>query len=146
MMKTILAGCLLVCLSVSSFAQEEKPLCPTHIQSPGYPRIARAAHVEGKLVLFVTIDLGGNVTDVVVTNDGKPLELLKRDTIFNVRSWRFTKPSSAPYRQTIVYDYEIDRTLPLDDPRTSVTFDLPDRVTIVTSGVSIQTDRTTKKN
>jgi TonB family protein len=145
-MRTVLAACLLVWFSGSSFGQEEKPLCPTHIQSPGYPRIARVAHVEGKLVLSVTIDAGGDVTDVVVTNDGKSLELLKRDTIFNARTWRFTKPPLAPYKQTIVYEYEIDRALPLDDPRTSVTFDLPGRVTIVTSGVSIQTDRTTNKN
>jgi len=48
--------------------------------------------------------------------------------------------------ETIVYDYEIDESLPLDDPKVNVKFDLPDHVTIVASDVSMQTDHSTKKN
>lgn len=85
-MRTILAGCLLVWLSGSSFGQEEKPLCPRHIETPGYPQIARVAHVEGILTLAVTIDADGNVTDAEVTNDDKRagVALLKRFAILNV--------------------------------------------------------------
>jgi TonB family protein len=147
-MRTILAGCLLVWLSGSSFGQEEKPLCPRHIETPGYPQIARVAHVEGILTLAVTIDADGNVADAEVANDDKRagVALLKRFAIFNVRTWIFTKPPSVPYKVTIVYDYEIDKSLPLDDPKVNVKFDLPDHVMIVASDVSTQTDHSTKKN
>ena len=90
------------------------------------------------MALSTTIDADGKVTDAEVTNDGKWVALLKRSTISNIGHWTFTKPPFAPYKQTIVYDYQIDDSLPLDGS-SNVIFDLPDRVTIVGSGVSVQT-------
>jgi hypothetical protein len=55
------------------------------------------------------------------------------------------KPPLAPYKQTIVYDYEIDESVPLDGP-TQVTFDLPERVTIVARSRSLQASGSTEKN
>lgn len=65
------------------------------------------------------------------------MPLLEIGAISNIRHWTFTKPPFAPYKQTIVYDYQIDDSLPLDGP-TKVVFDLPDRVTIVTSNVPLE--------
>ena len=93
----------------------------------------------------MTIDADGNVHDAEATNDEKSVTLLKLSTISNIRHWTFMKPPFAPYKQTIVYDYKIDDSLPPDGP-TNVTFDLPDRVTIVTSGRSVQTSRSAEKN
>ena len=50
-----------------------------------------------------------------------------------------------PYKQAILYDYKIDESLPVDGPDT-VTFGLPDRVTIIASNRSVQTEQSTKKN
>ena len=145
-MRTITVGSLLLWLAASCFGQGQTPLCPRHIEPPGYPRIARVAHVTGKLVLSVTIDADGHVADAELTNESRLTGLLKKGALSNMRRWTFTKPPSAPYKETIVYDYEIDDSLPLDDPNTYVKFDLPDRVTISTSGTSVQTSRPANNN
>jgi TonB family protein len=145
-MRAITVGSLLLWLAASCFGQDQIPLCPKHIESPGYPRIARVAHVTGKLVLSVTIDADGNVADAELTNESRLMGLLKKAALSNLRRWTFTRPPSAPYKETIVYDYEIDDALPVDDPNTYVKFDLPDRVTIATSRLSVQTSRPTNKN
>jgi hypothetical protein len=143
-MKVKIFGCLVLWLVGPCFGQEVKSLCPRHIEPPFYPHIAATAHVYGKFVLSVTIDADGNVQDAEATNDGKWVALLKLSTISNIRHWTFTNPPFAPFKQTIVYDYKIDDSFPLDGP-TIVSFDLPDRVTIVTSGVSVQTTVTGEK-
>jgi len=115
-----------------------------HIETPIYPSIAQIAHVTGKVTLMLTIDADGKVGDVkAVTME--LTRLLEHASVTNVRRWTFAKPSAAPYKQTVVYDYDIDGSLPLDGP-TKVTFDLPERVTIVGSGRSVQTSNSTQKN
>jgi TonB family protein len=108
-------------------------LCPKHIETPSYPAIARAAHVTGKVVLALTINAEGNVIEAKVTNGAA---MLGESALDNIRHWTFTKPPTAPYTQTIVYDYEIDDSLPADDgshPIVKVSYDLPDRVMILTN-------------
>ena len=140
-----LFGCFLFGLAGTCFGQEAKPLCARHIEPPFYPPVAATAHVQGKVILSVTIDADGNVKDAEATNYEKWVALLKSSAISNIKSWTFMKPPFAPYKQTMAYDYEIDESLPLDGP-TKVTLDLPDRVTVVTSGRSVQTTRLTEKN
>jgi hypothetical protein len=95
--------------------------------------IALTANVTGEVTLTLTIDADGKVGDVKATTDSNVPRfstLLENVAVTNIRLWTFAKPPSAPYKQTIEYDYEIDRSLPLDGP-TKVTFDLPERATIV---------------
>ena len=143
-MKVNLLGCFLLWLAGTCFGQEAKPLCPRHIELPAYSPLAATAHIQGNVILSVTIDADGNVKDAEATNGGK-WALLEHNAISNIRHWTFTKPPFAPYKQTIVYDYQIDDSLPADAP-TKVTLDLPERVTIVTSARSVQTSRLTEKN
>jgi len=122
--------------TAACFAQAPPALCPKHIETPSYPPIGRTAHITGKVILALTIDSDGNVTDARVTNDSKSIAVLEPGAIANVRHWAFAKPPAAPYLQTIVYDYEFDESLPGDDGNRSiikVNFDLPDRVTISTN-------------
>jgi TonB family protein len=143
-MSTRTLGLLLVCFTGTCFGQAEQALCPRHIETPVYPSIAQIAHVTGKVTLTLTIDADGKVGDVkAVTMEST--RLLEPASVTNVRRWTFARPSAAPYKQTVVYDYVIDGSLPLDGP-TKVTFDLPERVTIVGSGRSVQTSNSTKKN
>lgn len=133
-MKKKLAGAFLsFCGAVACFAQAPPALCPRHIETPGYPTLARVAHITGRVILAITIDSEGNVTDAKVTNDTKSIGVLEPGSISNIRLWTFAKPLTSPYSQTIVYDYELDASLPGDDgnhPIVKVNFDLPDRVTI----------------
>jgi TonB family protein len=132
--KIAACGCLWLCLTSSSFGQSQEPLCPKHIEIPVYPSIARTAHITGKVILILTLDADGKVSDLEVANeDDKGVGLLKLAATDNIRHWTFAKPPSAPYTQTIVYDFELVASLPGDDgyhPIVKVTFDLPERVTI----------------
>lgn len=134
MKRTIFWGCLSLWAAAVCLGQTPKALCPKHIETPSYPPIARTAHVTGKVILTVTIDSNGNVNDVKVTNGDKSIRMLQPSAIENIRLWTFARPSTTPYSQSIVYDYELDQSLPGDDgahPITKVNFDLPDRVTIL---------------
>jgi|GEM_PF-4643270 len=133
-MKRKLVGAFLSFLVTGACSgQTPAALCPKHIETPSYPPIGRTAHITGKVILTLTIDSEGNVTDANVTNDSKSIAPLEPGAIDNIRHWTFAKPPAAPYFQTIVYDYEFDKSFPGDDgdhPIIKVTFDLPDRVTI----------------
>lgn len=118
--------CLVFCSAISCFAQSQQPLCPRHIETPTYPPIARGAHVSGKVILKITIDADGKVSDAEVTNTG--VNLLRQGAIDNVRQWTFEKPPVAPYTETLTFDYELVPQLGMPS---KATFDLPDHVTIV---------------
>jgi TonB family protein len=138
-----LLGFLLACFTGTCFGQVGEALCPRHIETPTYPPIARWTNLTGKVTLTLTIDADGKVTDaeaVTTESNVSGSKALEGGTVANIRRWTFAKPPSAPYQQRIVYDYEIDKSLPLDGP-TTVTFDLPERVAIVTSGFSLQTTK-----
>jgi hypothetical protein len=91
----------------------------------------------GKVVLTLSLDADGKVSDVKVANeDEKGIGPLRLAATENIRLWTFAKPPVAPYTQTIVYDFEFDPSLPADDGNHSivkVTFDLPDRIAISTN-------------
>ena len=97
------------------FRQDQMPLCPRHIEAPSYPYIARAVHVTGKITLTVTIDADGNVTHVDAKAED-PIQqahpLFQKSAIENMQHWTFAKPPSAPYKQVVVYDYELGPAQP----------------------------------
>lgn len=136
MKKLMFSGCLPFLFALSCMSQTQQPLCPKHIETPTYSTIAKTAHVSGTVVMTLTIDADGKVSDVKVTNhDERFAKLLGVGAVANVRLWTFSKPQSAPFKQSITYDFRLDDKLPLagvnDNPDvTLVTYDLPDRVTI----------------
>jgi TonB family protein len=135
MTKTFLCGLLWLMPVNSCLGQTaQDSLCPKHIESPVYPAIARVAHVSGQVILALTIDANGNVSGARVTNeDDKGVRLLELNATANARLWTFAMPPRAPFTATMVYDFELDDSLPGDDgshPITKVTYDLPGRVLI----------------
>jgi len=138
-----LAAILLIALGFTAAcsAQSNPPLCPRHIETPFYPAIAQTAHVSGKVTLTLTVDAEGNVTDARASSTTDPqrnASLLERPSLDNIRHWTFAKPPSAPYEQTIVYDFQ------LGDPGPHagyVSFDLPDRVTIWSRPMLVEPDQ-----
>ena len=55
--------------------------------APAYPAIARAAHVEGVIILEVVIAADGSVTDVRIL---RSIPLLDAAATEAVRQWRFS--------------------------------------------------------
>src|ERR1700683_929595 len=133
---------LLIWLTAGCSANTRQPLCPKHIETPDFPPLARTAHLTGKITLTIAIDADGGVTNIEATPDN-PVEparlLLQKYAIENIRHWTFAKPSSVPYIQTIVFDYEFDPSLPAEGGASSlpaltrVNLDLPDHVAIFTN-------------
>jgi TonB family protein len=126
----------------------DQSIFPQHIETPEYPPLGRTAQLMGNVTLVVTIDEHGHVQNAEAAADSSVHQahpLLQKYAIENVRHWTFEKPPSAPYSETIVYDFEFDASLP-DRGRptksrghcytpslSKVTFDLPERVTILTN-------------
>jgi len=128
---------LYIALATTCFAQAQQVLCPKHIEAPVYPPLARLSLLAGKVTVTVALDAEGNVERVeATTEDPRLLKtlLLQKSAVENIKHWTFAKPPSVPFTRLLIYDYEFDDSVPGDDganPITKVTFDLPDRVTIL---------------
>jgi hypothetical protein len=146
-MRSAAATLIVLFWTAACVAQANQPLCPKHIETPSYPAIAQTAHVSGIVTLTLTIDAEGNVEDAKAISNVSPpryARLLELPAITNVRHWTFVKPPSAPYEETIVYEYQFD-----DSEHRGITdsFDLPDHVTIFAQPMLVEPDQTmpTKK-
>jgi TonB family protein len=71
-------------------------------ESMRYPPLARVANVQGLVVVRVTLDRGGKVTDAHALSG--PSHLVSA-TVENLRKWRFEP--NAENAAIIVYDYRI---------------------------------------
>lgn len=90
-------------------AGKPEPSVKTDIE---YTEEARAAGIEGRLVLKVTVDADGNVTDVKVVNSVDPA--LDAAAIQTVKTWRF-KPAMACGKPVAGGTYTIARRFVLGD-------------------------------
>ena len=86
-----------------------EPAMKTEIE---YTEEARAAGIEGRLVLEVTVDADGNVTDVKVVTGVDPA--LDSAAIATVKTWRF-KPALACGKPVAGGKYKIARRFELGD-------------------------------
>lgn len=95
--------------------------------------------------MTLTINADGKISEVKVANEGEGfVKFLEVGAVTNIRLWTFAKPESAPYKQDITYDFQLDDKLPLAGVRnypavTYVTYDLPDLVTIRANNVVVET-------
>src|SRR5271170_8132371 len=69
MKKLICAGLLPFLLAFPCMSQTQESLCPKHIETPEYASIARTAHISGVVVMTLTIDAEGKVSDVKVRSE-----------------------------------------------------------------------------
>ena len=147
-MKRKTAAWLLLLVPASCLSQIQPGLCPTRIETPEFPVLARQTRIFGKVTLAVTIDADGVVqrVDVAVDNPREKVSrLLQNSAVENMKRWKFSKPPTAPYMQQIVYDYEPDASLPPSggpkaSPKiTRVIIDLPGRVNIFMNDPMIDT-------
>jgi TonB family protein len=141
-MRNTAFGLLLLWFAGTCFGQAQEPLCPRHIETPYYPPLARTANLSGRVTLAVTIDKNGSVTSAEPGTRESITQahpVLLKSAVENIQHWTFVKPPFAPYTETVVYDYEFDQSLPPEGGKksapamTTVSFDLPNRVTISTN-------------
>ncbi|HUI42328.1 MAG TPA: TonB family protein [Terriglobia bacterium] len=85
---------------------------PVHKVQPTYPPEAKAAKIEGDVVLGVEIDGDGKVTNVEVKSGP---EMLAKAAMDAVRQWEYAKPATAPMH----FDVTVSFTLAKDAPDTS---------------------------
>ena len=98
-MKTFLIFLCLV--AVRAVAQQTSDPLVLHIDVPRYPPLARAARVEGNVVVSFAVK-GGNVQNAEAKS-GHPL--LVAATIENIKSWRFFQDVNGTF--TTTFDYRI---------------------------------------
>ncbi len=102
--------------------------CPKHIEPIKYPLVARLSHTQGTVVAHVTLSSEGRVANLSVK--GHPM--LADAVEAWIKGWRFE------VRGKNTTDIVVDFKLLGEPPRwpasaeTFVTYDLPDKVTVVT--------------
>jgi hypothetical protein len=91
--------------------------------------------------MMVTVGQDGKVIRVepAANNPVHRWPILEDAAAANLKLWTFASPASAPFNQTITYDYGFDDSLSHDcQVASKTTLDLPDRVTILSSGVCLE--------
>lgn len=75
-----------------------------HAAAPSYPPLARMARVQTNVVLGITVDHEGKVSNISVIS-GHPL--LLNAAIDAVRQWKFAPPANAPVEATVTIPFRL---------------------------------------
>jgi Gram-negative bacterial TonB protein C-terminal len=84
----------------------------TETTKPFYPPIARAAHVEGVVVMLVTFKLNGEADKIDVVNGPKMLQTAASNYVQGWRANEFTGPRTCPIAITFHLLREKDQAVP----------------------------------
>ena len=99
MRPSLIAGLLLLSFSSMCVAQQRE-VCGlrtiTETGSPTYPPIAKAAHVEGNVIMLVSFRTDGEVDAVNVVSGPKMLELAAIEYVKKWRANAYTGPRTCP--------------------------------------------------
>ena len=130
-MRWSLAALLFLCVSLRPQVQ---PRLPVHVESLDYPPLARAARIEGDVVVEVWLNAEGRVQIV----DGGRLDanglltnpMLTQEAFDNVRKWRFQPGPESKLKITYRFKLAEAPAPGADRTSTKVEFDFPDSVTV----------------
>jgi hypothetical protein len=101
----------------------------THFQAPRYPELAWQSQVHGKVSLKILVYKDGRF-GFTETPEGNPL--LVSAAKENLCTWNFASHDmDSPLPLTVEYEYRIDKGRTATQLSAEVTYDLPNRVTIV---------------
>jgi Gram-negative bacterial TonB protein C-terminal len=106
-----------------------KPPCVVHLESPSYNNVARFARLQGDVTVAVTIDSDGRVSSATAT--GTSSSLLRDEAEKNIRTWIFEKGGSRLIE--VHFIFRLVQPEVQNNPPAKVTFDLPERVTVVSN-------------
>jgi TonB family protein len=86
-------------------SNSESELKPVKTVAPEYPAQAKRDHVEGMVVVNVTVEQDGTVSSVEVVSG--PAALTKA-AVEAVKQWRFSEPRFAPVKTTVTLNFALD--------------------------------------
>jgi TonB family protein len=105
--------------------------CVEHADVPGYPQLARTAHIAGTVQVQLTVK-DGNVTGTKVIS-GHPM--LTSATIENIKTWRFSSLANGEITTKFTYQLEIGRSVDPQNPK--VELQLPFLVKVTAAPVEL---------
>lgn len=102
----------------------------THVESIGYPDIARGAQIQGSVDIEIIISSDGAVSSANAVS-GHPV--LKQAAEKNVRSWKFDPNSAGNRPLTVKYEFRLELPKTYYRPESRNLFELPTRVTVISN-------------
>ncbi len=94
---------------VGQDAVSTQPTKKTHVE-PDYPKSAKRAQIEGRVILQITIDAEGNVTDVKVLRDA-PMGLTEA-AVKAAKQWKYSPAimngEPVGVRKTVTVNFSLD--------------------------------------
>jgi len=120
-------------LLLSTFSVDD-PATPqpvaTHVESIGYPEIARQTAIQGAVDVEIIISSEGRVSSANAVS-GHPV--LKQASEKNIRRWRFDPSSVGNRTLTVKYEFRLELPKTYYRPESRNIFELPTRVTVISN-------------
>jgi hypothetical protein len=123
---------LLIALLLLTASPQTQPRLPIHVESLGYPPLARQARIIGDAVLVAHIGSDGSVS-FAIFKSGHPLLLQAAEG--NLKKWKFLVGEAQEIE--ITYHFKLSEP-PLNYAQTECAFDLPNSVTISSHVPTVQ--------
>lgn len=137
--KALSAIFAILCVFQYGFGAEQKQqVTVLKYVVPPYPPIARTARITGDVVLSFNVQGDGTVSDVNVISGSK---FLVQPSVDAIKQWKFQCLSCGygkPFHHQFTFSFQIDGNLGEQDH--SIKYDLPDKLTINTGAVLIETE------
>jgi hypothetical protein len=105
-----------------------------HLEAPSYNNVARFARLQGDVTVAVTVGSDGSVSSATATGTSSPL--LRAEAERNIRTWIFQTGENQVLE--VHYIYSLGLPTVENNPPAKVTFDLPERVTVVSNFAPIE--------
>lgn len=110
----------------------------THVESPHYPVLARAAGLQGEVMLTADVNSDGKVVHVEATGTRA---ILKEAATQNIGKWAFEPRAFGTFQFTVFYEFVLrEKASASPDETVSFDFDLPHTVRVVASPPPVDAD------
>jgi TonB family protein len=126
-MRFILGSVFLLCAFSVDGPTTRQPVA-THVESIGYPDIARGAQIQGSVDMEIIISSDGGVSSANAVS-GHPI--LKEAAEKNVKKWKFDPNSAGNRPLTIKYEFRLELPKTYYRPESQNIFELPTRVIVI---------------
>jgi TonB family protein len=128
-MRSILGSLLFLCAFSVDDPTTRQPVA-THVESIGYPDIARDAQIQGLVDMQLIISSDGLVSSANAIS-GHPV--LKQAAEKNIRRWKFDPSSAGGRLLTVKYEFRLELPRTYYRPESQNIFELPTRVTVISN-------------
>jgi len=110
----------------------------TRVESLHYPALARAAGLQGEVMLTADVDSDGKVVHIEATSTRA---ILKEAAAENIGKWTFEPRASGIFQFTVFYEFVLrEKASVSPDENVSFDFDLPHTVRVVASPPPVDAD------